>query len=101
MPSPPHTREDLAPGRSAGRPWSVQRGRGAERALIGFFLTLLVSPFLLQTIVEIHRGEGFSALLVVGQPPTSASLRAYERQLQDASVVARFVRPWMQFVQFA
>jgi hypothetical protein len=41
-----------------------------------------------------------SAVDVFRQKPTSANLRAYEHGLEDASVVARALRPLFQFVQF-
>lgn len=100
--------EPLTPSAKGPEPdWNTdcpsrrEGSRSAERALVGFFLVVLVSPLLIQTIVEVHRGEGLSAWGVIRQTPTSAHLRAFERQLDDASVVAPVLRPWMQFVQFA
>jgi hypothetical protein len=81
---------------------SPPRGRrAAELALVASFLVLVAGVILIQTVVEIRRGERFSALEVFRQKPTSANLRAYEHNLEDASVVARALRPWFQFVQFA
>ena len=76
------------------------RTRAAELALAIFFLVLVASVIVIQTTVEIHRGEGISALEVFRQKPTAAHLRAYEHGLEDASVVARALRPWVQFAQF-
>jgi lysophospholipase L1-like esterase len=78
-----------------------RRNRAAELALGTFFLVLVASVIVIQTTVEIHRGEGISALEVFRQKPTAAHLRAYEHSLEDASVVARALRPWVQFAQFA
>jgi hypothetical protein len=78
-----------------------RRNRAPELALAIFFLVLVASVIVIQTTVEIHRGEGISALEVFRQKPTAAHLRAYERSLEDASVVARALRPWVQFAQFA
>jgi len=75
--------------------------RAAEVALVVFFLVLVASGLLIQTTVELRRGEGVRALEVFRQKPTAANLRAYERNLEDASVVARALRPWFQFAQFA
>jgi lysophospholipase L1-like esterase len=75
--------------------------RAAELALAAFFLVLVASVILIQTTVELRRGLGLSALEVFKQKPTSVHLRAYEHSLEDASVVARALRPWVQFVQFA
>ena len=83
---------------SASRPGG---SRVAELALVMVFLALLASGFLVQTAVELRRGEGLSALEVFHQKPTSANLRAYEHHLEDTSVVARALRPLFQFVQFA
>lgn len=68
---------------------------------MAFFLALVTSVILIQTTVELRRGQGFSALEVFKQKPTSAHLRTYEHSLEDASVVARTLRPWVQFAQFA
>jgi lysophospholipase L1-like esterase len=78
-----------------------RRNRAPELALAILFLVLVASVFVIQTTVEIHRGEGISALEVFRQKPTAAHLRAYEHGLEDASVVARALRPWVQFAQFA
>jgi hypothetical protein len=75
--------------------------RAAEVALVVFFLVLVASGLIIQTTVELRRGEGLSALEVFRMKPTSAHLRLYEHHLEDASVVARALRPWFQFAQFA
>jgi hypothetical protein len=87
----PRTPDESRPGRS----------RPADLALATFFLVLVASVILIQTTVEVHRGERISALEVFRQKPTAAHLRAYEHSLEDASVVARALRPWVQFAQFA
>jgi hypothetical protein len=66
-----------------------------------FFVTLVASGLLIQTAFELRRGGRVRALEVFRQKPTSANLRAYERNLEDASVLARALRPWFQFAQFA
>jgi SGNH hydrolase-like domain, acetyltransferase AlgX len=75
--------------------------RTAELALVIFFLVLMASVLVIQTTIELLRGEGVRAVEVFRQKPTSANLRAYERNLEDASVVASTLRPWFQFAQFA
>ncbi len=88
--------------RSAAQPHRVRAGpAAAELALVVVFLSLVASGLLIQTAVELRRGEGVSALEVFRQKPTSANLRAYEHSLEDASVLARALRPWFQFAQFA
>jgi hypothetical protein len=78
-----------------------RRNRSAELALVIFFLAVVASGLLIQTTVELRKGQGVGALDVFRQKPTAANLRAYERSLEDASVLARTVRPWFQFAQFA
>jgi hypothetical protein len=70
-------------------------------ALIAFFLAITFGGLITQTLVELGRGEPVGALQVFRQRPTAANLRAYEHSLEDASVLARAVRPWFQFIQFA
>lgn len=74
--------------------------RAAELALVILFLALVASGLLIQTTVELRRGEEVRAFEVFRQKPTSASLRAYEHSLEDASIVARALRPLFQFAQF-
>lgn len=73
----------------------------SERFLMGIFLVLIFAVPLWQLVVEVRRGERPQALDVFHQKPTAANLRAYERDLEDASEVARKLRPWAQFAQFA
>ncbi len=81
---------------------SPPRGsRSAELALVISFLAILASGILIQTTVELRRGEVPGALELFRQKPTSTNLRAYERNLEEASMVARALRPWVQFAQFA
>jgi lysophospholipase L1-like esterase len=68
--------------------------------LVIVFLALVASGLLIQTALELRRGDGLSALEVFRQKPTAANLRAYEHRLEDASVVARALRPLFQFAQF-
>jgi hypothetical protein len=93
----------VAPGPHSGsEPQSIASApnRKAAITLVGIFLLLIGSVGLLQTTVELRRGEKPGALGVFGQKPTSANLRAYEHTLEDDSVVARALRPIFQFAQF-
>ncbi len=74
--------------------------RAAERVLVAAFLALIAGGLLLQTALELSRGEVPGALQVFRQKPTAANLRAFERQLEDESVLARTLRPLFQFAQF-
>lgn len=69
--------------------------------LLAFFLVVIASVPILQLAAELRQREGVRAFDLFRQKPTAANLRAYEDQLEDASVVARALRPWFQFAQFA
>ncbi len=79
----------------------AQGSRAAQLTLVAFFLALLPSALLIQTAIEMHRGERVGALEIFRQKPTSANLRSYEHGLEDDSVLARTARPVFQFAQFA
>ena len=68
--------------------------------LVLVFVAVIVSVPLLQLAVELRQGGGVRAFELFQQHPTSANLRAYEHNLEDASVVARALRPLFQFAQF-
>jgi hypothetical protein len=73
---------------------------GPERALIAVFLLLLATVPVVQCVVEWRRGETPGVLRVFRERPTRESLAAFERSLEDASVTANTLRPWMQAAQF-
>ena len=91
-PSPAPQTEPDGPARGAP---------SAEFALVLIFLAIIASAALIQAWVEIRRGERLGASDLFRAKPTSANLRAYERSLEDASLVGRALRPWFQLVQFA
>jgi len=98
---PLSTRLDAKPPQGAAAPSRPGENRAAELVLVTFFLALVASGLLIQTTLELSRGEAPGALEVFRQKPTAANLRAYERQLEDSSIVARVLRPLFQFAQFA
>lgn len=69
-------------------------------ALIGFFLAVIYAVPLGQAALELLRGSRPLLLDAFTQPPTAASLRGFERGIEDASVAAEAVRPWTEFVWF-
>ena len=73
----------------------------SERSLILLFLAFLVAIPVSQAVLELRRGERPQALALFAQKPTAPNLRAYERDLEDASQTARWARPWAQYAQFA
>jgi hypothetical protein len=74
--------------------------RWQQCMFVGSFLLLIYSVPLLQSGAEIARGELPQFLRVFSQAPTRTNLRAYEKELEDASIVAAAMRPWVQYLQF-
>ena len=64
------------------------------------FLAVTYSVPLTQSIVEIARGQVPQFFDVFRQVPNRSSLRSYEKELEDQSIVARSVRPWIQYARF-
>jgi lysophospholipase L1-like esterase len=75
--------------------------RDPQWFLILMFLAIIVAVPLVQVVVEARQGERPQALDVCSRMPTAASLRVYERNLEDASWAAAHMRPWIQYAQFA
>ena len=78
----------------------MPNARSKEIVLVIGFLAMVATPGIIQTVVELRRGESVQALAVFRQRPTAKNLREYERELEDSSWVAQQLRPWMQFAQF-
>ena len=78
----------------------MPNARSKEIFLVLGFLAIVATPGILQTVLELRRGESVQALAVFRQRPTAKCLREYERELEESSWVARQLRPWMQFAQF-
>jgi hypothetical protein len=79
----------------------MKRLRSPEFALIlGFLITIASAP-IVQSVLEVRRGELPQALELFKRKPTARNLRSYERNLQDASWVAERLRPWVQYAQFS
>ena len=72
-----------------------------ERVLVLGFLAVILAPALIQTAVELRRGDSLQVLSVFRQKPAAKNLRAYEREMEDASWTAKELRPVMQHAQFA
>jgi hypothetical protein len=64
------------------------------------FLVIIVTPGIIQTAIELRGGESLQALNVFRQKINSKNLRAYEREMEDASWVAKQLRPLVQYAQF-
>jgi hypothetical protein len=78
----------------------VPNTRSKEIVLVIGFLAILVAPGIIQTVVELRGGEAIQALSVLRRKPTAKNLREYEGELEEASWVAKQLRPWMQYAQF-
>jgi hypothetical protein len=74
--------------------------RRAQMMFAGFFLAVVSVPPLLQAGVEIARGRRPQFLDLFFTPPVRPRLRAWEHELEQASVIAQAVRPWVQYVWF-
>jgi hypothetical protein len=79
----------------------MRRARHAGKfAAIGFAALIAGVPAM-QAVWEVQRGEWPQALEVFRRVPSAANLRAYQAGLEEASVVAGRLRPWVQYAQFA
>ncbi len=68
--------------------------------VVAVFLAVIVAPGLIQTASELRDGERPGALDIFVRPPTARNLHAYERGLEESSVVVKQLRPRMQYVQW-
>ena len=53
-----------------------------------------------QALLEASQENGVRAFEVFSEAPTAANLRAFEKNLEQASWAARYSRPLLQFAQF-
>jgi hypothetical protein len=74
--------------------------RRARLIFLGGFLVLIYGVPLFQAGVEITRGRLPQALDVFRSVPTRPNLRAFEHQLEEDSLPAQEVRPWVQHAWF-
>jgi len=71
-----------------------------NRLLIALFLLIVGAVPLVQTLVELRRGERPQVFDLFTEWKDQATLRAFEQTMERASVTARALRPWMQAAQF-
>ena len=64
------------------------------------FLAMIMAPALIQVVSELRDGERPRALDIFRQPPTARNLHAYEKSLEESSLVVERLRPWMQYLQW-
>ena len=75
--------------------------RTGKLAFIGGFLLLIFAMPVFQTVWELGRGESVQVLDVLDASPTAEGLAAFERAVEDKSVVALAVRErwhWLSLV---
>lgn len=68
--------------------------------VVAGFLAVILSAGVIQTVAELRQGQRPQALDVLHQVPSAENLRAYERKLEEESLVAKRVRPWAQYARF-
>ena len=65
----------------------------------GFF-AMIIAPGLIQIVSELRHGEQPRALEIFLAPPTARNLHAYEKTLEQTSLVINQFRPPTQYVQW-
>lgn len=78
----------------------MSREHGIRSALILGFAVLVGSIGPLQAGLELASGEPIQVLEVLEEVPTVASLRAFEKRLEEQSIVAAELRPWLRYATF-
>lgn len=78
----------------------MRNKRGPAIFLTLSFLAIIAGSALVQVVRDIGRGERPEVLSVFSRLPSVESLRAYEQELEDQSIVVRTLRPWTQYFQF-
>ncbi|MGI6419491.1 MAG: alginate O-acetyltransferase AlgX-related protein [Thermoguttaceae bacterium] len=74
--------------------------KGQHIFLTGVFVVTIFGVGLLQSGLEVSRGQRPRAADLFLKKPTEANLRAYERNLEEASWFAEKVRPTVQYARF-
>ncbi|MHB1558186.1 MAG: alginate O-acetyltransferase AlgX-related protein [Isosphaeraceae bacterium] len=78
----------------------MRTDRRAQIFVAATFLAMIVAPGLIQAVFEIRQGERPGALDVFRRPPTARNLHAYEQGLEKTSLVAKQLRPGVQYLQW-
>lgn len=74
--------------------------KGQHVFLTGVFVVTIFGVGLLQSGLEVSRGQRPQSADVFLKKPTAANLRAYEKNLEEASWFAEKVRPTVQYARF-
>ncbi|NIA13365.1 MAG: hypothetical protein GWP08_04735 [Nitrospiraceae bacterium] len=75
--------------------------RGKNLFLIGAFAVIISGVGLTQALVEARRGERPQFTDLFLHAPSEEHLRGFEEDLEDASCFTEYLRPAMQYAQFA
>ena len=78
----------------------MMKARVMHGFLVAVFLAIIFGVGISQPAMDIAQGERAQLLDVFTRPPTEKNLRAYEKDVEDASLIIQRVRPYMQFAQF-
>jgi hypothetical protein len=71
-----------------------------DLVLVVSFLAIIATPAIIQTAIEVTNSGSLQALTVFQQKVTAKNLRAYERDNEESSWVAKQLRTAMQYGQF-
>jgi hypothetical protein len=74
--------------------------RSAQLTLTLLFLATILGVPLAQGIVEKLRGDSVGALEVFKRRPSEPNLRLFEKEIEEASIVAQAVRPRFQLARY-
>lgn len=75
-------------------------GRGQHYLMVLGFLAIIASVGPFQAIRELREGNTPQVLDLVREWPTEQSLKSFEKDLRNQSLVAQVVRPWTQYLRF-
>jgi hypothetical protein len=74
--------------------------RGPYIFVAAVFVAVIAGPGVLQTISDLRYGEQPRALDIFFQPPTARNLHAYEKSLEETSLVVKQLRPRVQYLEW-
>lgn len=78
----------------------LAKRKKADALLVLAFLAFVFGVGFLQPIADLVRRERPQVLDVFTRPPSEKNLRAYEKDMEDASLLIKALRPNMQFAQY-
>lgn len=79
----------------------MSKPRSIDLVVTLSFLVVILSAGIVQVILEARQGEWPQSWDVFRQRPSADHLRLYEQNLEESSWMIKWLRPWMQYAQFA